>query len=469
MKYAILFPVFLYFTHVYSQNFVDTVYSINTISNVEYGQSTNFAGEQVSLYMDISYPTNDVVPSCGRPLAIIIHGGAWIAGSKNEGYIPGMRTDFAKRGYVAVAINYRLGVFQTEIAKNCNVAGWNCMNLADSAEWSRALYRGIQDAKGALRFMINNQTTYQIDASNVYVIGESAGAFIALGVGYMDDASEKPIDCGAIDPVLAPHQNYYAPCIQGTAFDIPIQDMDLSRPDLGSIEGALNPTSQPYIIKGVGSIYGAIYKDLFSTKTYSTTPKLYMFHQPNDLIVPIGYNRLLNGFNACAMNTGCVNIQNRKFTYGSGGINNMIDTLNIPANHKPEVKYEPTNNNADCIQQVLNPSVGGHQLDSYWNRTTSMANFFAESIGTNDCATLSTLNEDLDFTIMFPNPVSDILNIRLNSNSEIILYDMQGKIIKQIYTSKSIENIDVRELKNGIYLLKITSNKQNTVYKVVKN
>ncbi len=469
MKYILLIPIILSFPFCFSQNFVDTVYTINTISNVEYGQATNFAGEQVSLHMDISYPTNDVVPSCGRPLAIIIHGGAWIAGSKNEGYIPGMRADFAKRGYVAVAINYRLGVFQTEIAKNCNVAGWNCMNLADSAEWSRALYRGIQDAKGALRFMINNQTTYQIDASNVFVMGESAGAFIALGVGYMDDASEKPIDCGAIDPVLAPHQNYYAPCIQGTAFDIPIQNMDLSRPDLGSIEGALNPTSQPYIIKGVGSIYGAIYKDLFSTKTYSTTPKLYMFHQPNDLIVPIGYNRLLNGFNACAMNTGCVNIQNRKFSYGSGGINNMIDTLNIPANHKPEVKYEPTTNNADCIQQVLNPSVGGHQLDSYWNRTTSMADFFAESIGTNDCATLSTLNEDLDFTNVFPNPVSDILNIRLSTNSEITLYDMQGKIIKQIYTSKSLENIDVRELKNGIYLLKVTSNNQNKVCKVVKN
>ncbi len=468
MQYALLFPMFVYLSHVYSQNFVDTVYSINTITNEEYGQLTNFAGEQVSLHMDISYPTNDVVPSCGRPLAIIIHGGAWIDGSKNEGYIPGIRADFAKRGYVAVAINYRLGFFQTEIPKNCNIENWNCINSADSSEWSRALYRGIQDAKGALRFMINNQTTYQIDASNVYVIGESAGAFIALGVGYMDHEAEKPIDCGAIASVLAPHQNYYAPCIQGSTFDIPIQDMDLSRPDLGSISGNLNPTAEPYIIKGIGSIYGGLYEDLFTLKTYSNSPKLYMFHQPNDLIVPLTFNRLLSGFNTCAMNTGCLNIQHRKWTYGSAGISNMIDTLNIPADFKPEVRYEPTTNNADCIQQALNPILGGHQLDNYWSRTSSMADFFAESIGTNDCAILSSLNEDLDYTNVFPNPVSDVLNIRIGVNSEITLYDMQGKIIKHICASKTIESIDVKELKIGIYLLKISLNNQNKVYKVVK-
>ena len=41
--------------------------------------------------------------------------------------------------------------------------------------------------------VINNQSVYDIDLANVFVMGESAGAFIALGVGYLDYEDEKPI------------------------------------------------------------------------------------------------------------------------------------------------------------------------------------------------------------------------------------------------------------------------------------
>lgn len=55
-------------------------------------------------------PSNDTFPKYGRPLMIIIHGGAFIAGSKDDFIQQRMLKEFAKRGYVTASINYRLGM-----------------------------------------------------------------------------------------------------------------------------------------------------------------------------------------------------------------------------------------------------------------------------------------------------------------------------------------------------------------------
>ncbi len=468
MKILLVLPVIFCSFLGTAQSFVDTTFSINTEMNIVYGSAINFAGQETTLHMDISCPTNDTVPNCGRPLVLIIHGGAWLAGSKNESFIPSLRQDFAKRGYVAVAINYRLGFFQTDVPKNCNIPNWNCVNAADSVEWSRALYRGIQDAKGAIRYMIMNQVDYDIDPSNVYVIGESAGAFIALGVGYMDDESEKPADCGAIASVNAPHQNYYAPCIQGSAFDIPIAQMNLSRPDLGPVSGTMNATELPYFVRGVGSFYGGIYQDLFSVKNSVHTPVLYMFHQPNDLIVPVAYDRILKGFNDCAVATNCVNIDHRKMVYGSAAINNMVDTLSIPMSHKPQILFQTTSNNSDCLGQVLNPSTGGHQLDSYWNRSNALATFFAQNIGENDCVALGSFSDDLLQPKIYPNPFSDQLILELPEKSTITIYDAHGKIISSFDANAGVSAVATEYFSSGIYLIAIVSQTKSRVFKLVK-
>lgn len=472
MKSYLLLFALIFSTMLFAQNFVDTTYSITTETNIEYGSSVNFAGVQKTLEMDISYPTDDVVPSCGRPLALIIHGGAWAAGSKEDGNIVRMRKDFAKRGYVTAAINYRLGYFHTDLNKHCNIPNWDCLNLADSSEWIRAWYRGVQDAKGALRYLIENKTTYEIDASNVFVFGESAGAFISMGVAYMDVYSEKPASCYGLNSVNPPHPNVYDSCIAIRSFDMPIQDMNLSRPDLGSIHGDLNPSNEPYIIKGVGSLYGGIFSDLFSERAQFTIPKLYIFHQPNDLIVPMGANGLLAGFTACSVNPGgCAYIVDRPFTWGGAGINNMIDTLSIPTSLKPEIRAEFTTNTTNCVLQVFDPSTGGHQLDNYWNRTVSMADFFAQDIGSNDCASLSTFTNQKVSTIkVYPNPTNDQIFISHNtSDANIYLFDTQGKLLKEHNGINSGNSISIGDLKNGVYYLKVITDFQSTIHKIIKS
>ncbi len=467
----LIITFFIWQLSLKAQNYIDTVFTITTVNDIEYGTSINFAGDSVTLLMDISIPTNAPALDCGKPLALIIHGGAFSVGSKEDANIVRMRQDFAKRGYVTASINYRLGYFQTDVAKNCNVPNWNCINLADSSEWIRSWFRGVQDAKGALRFLINNQTLYDIDPANVFVMGESAGAFIALGVGYLDDENEKPISCYAIADANAPHSSYYAPCIQNASYSTPIANMDLSRPDLGSVNGDLNPTTSPFQIKGVGSFYGATFIDFFTLKQTLTVPALYMFHQPNDLIVPIGYDPLFKGFNTCAANTGCVNIQDRPYAYGSQGINQLVTILSIPNDHKPTLQLEVTTNTSDCLGQVLNPATGGHQFDNFWLRTQNLATFFSTKMDADGCESL-TIGEINNQLTIFPNPTNGAVRLSCPESflGELVsISNSMGQVIETKEITTSTFETDLSNYPKGVYLIRIYCDSGVILKKIIKD
>lgn len=370
--------------HALAQNYTDTLYSITTETNITYGEAPNFAGTTTTLQLDLSTPSDAPLPECGRPLVVIIHGGAWVAGSKNDAGIVNLRETFAKRGFATAAINYRLGFFLTHQNLNCNVPNWNCSLAADSAEWIRAWYRGVQDAKGAIRYLVANRETYQIDTSQIFVLGESAGGFIALGCAYLDHPEEKPASCAELSPVQAPNSAYFIPCIQNSSWAQEIATMNLNRPDLGSIEGELNLNAGPYRIKAVANMFGGMLQNLFALSD-NQVPDLYTFHQPNDLIVPVGSTRLLQGFSECAAVSGCVGIPNRPWSWGSQAMLNYLDTAQIPPSAKPTVQAEITTNNANCFVQISNPSLGGHQYDAPFLRSTQAATFFAARINSGDC------------------------------------------------------------------------------------
>ncbi|MDA8886788.1 alpha/beta hydrolase [Bacteroidia bacterium] len=264
-------------------------------------QQLTFLVKLKKLEMDISYPTDDTIPVCGGPLIVLIHGGTWLLGSKEDVSVVRMREDFAKRGYASASVNYRLGQFNTHLRVNCNVSSlfdvnWNCLNMADESEWYRAQHRAVQDVNGAIRFLVNNATSYNIDPSNIFIVGESAGGFVALSAGFTDNNSEL-IDSltGAYPNVPKPNSIYESTCIQANGFALDIDSMDLSRPELGSYEGLLNPpVNNSYSIKGVGSFFGGVFNNVFHSIS-STIPALYLYHQPCDLIVPYNYSRVFTG------------------------------------------------------------------------------------------------------------------------------------------------------------------------------
>lgn len=132
--------------------------------------------QNVDLYMDIFEPSGDTLDQ--RPLIILCFGGGFLSGSKDHWSIRLLAQELAKRGFVTATIDYRLG-----------------MNIFDRFLAMRAVYRGVQDGRSAVRFFradADNANTYRINPNHIYMGGHSSGAFIALHNLYMDKDSERP-------------------------------------------------------------------------------------------------------------------------------------------------------------------------------------------------------------------------------------------------------------------------------------
>ncbi len=474
----LLFPLSL----LHAQKWVDTLYASQTLADVSYGFATDFAGNLRELKMDISQPIGDSPPECGRPLMILIHGGAFIAGDKNDGSVRRMRIDFAKRGYTTASLSYRLGQFQTPLAINCNVTAlgveWNCLNMSDTSEWYRAYYRAIQDVHGAIRFLVNHADDYEIDPQHIFVVGESAGGFIAMGAAYIDDPSEVLTNLtGSFADIQPPNSIYEMRCVQGYGLDTSIASMDLRRPDLGAYAGSLHqPAATSYRIRGVGNFYGAVFNNIFASPS-PEIPALYLFHQPNDLIVPYGRGKVFAGFNQCATQWpfSCQNIINRPVILGSNAIKILVDDMlanQIPA---PELLFDPSSNMANCAQQIASPGLSGHAIDNYWLRTGNMAAFFAGKIDSCQAMGLSDgFPQEALFTLSpNPLPIGSSLRIRggFEKNDRILFLDMQGaKLFEKTISGRPTEvelDLSGLSLAGGLYFLHIQHGLKLEVKKIV--
>ncbi len=465
-------------TITFAQKWIDTTYSIQLTKDIAYGSSIDFAGTTRTHLLNICVPTNDIVPTCGRPLLLAIHGGAFLAGNKDGDQIPLWVSEFAKRGYTTASINYRLGMFQTNSLVNCNVSllgfPWNCLNMQDTSEWYRGAYRGMQDAKGALRYLIAHASQYQIDPRNVFIVGESAGAFIALETAFLDDSIEKYDQASALNNVSAPNSIYENQCIQTPGFATNIAAMQLNRPELGSIEGDMNTSTLPYQIKGVGSFYGAMFKNLFTNYTYTQAPVLYMYHQPNDLVVPYDEGRVESGVSYCATQFpfNCQYLINLPMIYGSKGIKKMIDNMAGSGIPLPTYHFDTTTNFTDCVGQLANPSLAGHSVDNSTLRSKNMAILFATAIDTSGLCTPNKIDETSlpNRVTISPNPISHSFVIHgiTEKICQVEVFDFNGRIIYSTTYIPSSNQIQVPGMAQGNYFVKILGDKRVYYSKLVK-
>jgi para-nitrobenzyl esterase len=163
--------------------------SVTTTTGVAYATATAFNGAPQTLTMDIYQPAGDTVKR--RPLIIFAHQGGFYLGSKTDPYMVAICTRMARLGYVAASIDYRLGFPLTGLAAP-----------ADTVGVAQAAIRGMQDMRAAVRFFRNDAATakaYRVHSNYIVVGGSSAGAFLALEVGYLDKASELPAYVGLAD------------------------------------------------------------------------------------------------------------------------------------------------------------------------------------------------------------------------------------------------------------------------------
>ncbi|MBM4177747.1 MAG: hypothetical protein FJ211_00230 [Ignavibacteria bacterium] len=242
---------------LHAQLFVDQSYKIKSFKDVQYATAIGFNGRTDTLRMNIVVPTND--NTTRRPLVVWIHGGGFIQGSRAD--FQTLAESWARRGYTAVTISYRLGIhgglFDPPFA-------------FDEAELIRACFRGIQDIRTGLRFLAKNAAQHGIDTSRIVIGGASAGSIVALHASYIDPLDKLPAAIGKISAVTRANGTF-------------------ARPDMGSYEGTQHTEVPTPSVDVVLNIFGALL-DLSYLDNAPFIP-LFSYHQTDDPVVACGVNR----------------------------------------------------------------------------------------------------------------------------------------------------------------------------------
>lgn len=126
----------------------------------------------LDLDMDIYLPEDD--GDAPRPLLLMMHGGSFFIGNKEEKGQAGWCEYFASLGYVAVSINYRLGFRPT------------ARDLAAAED------RALADADTALDYLLSDKEL-RIDPDHIFAAGTSAGAMTALRLAFRPDLGRPRI------------------------------------------------------------------------------------------------------------------------------------------------------------------------------------------------------------------------------------------------------------------------------------
>jgi acetyl esterase/lipase len=141
--------------------------NVTKTSDITYGSAVNQQGQTVTLLLDAYQPTGDSVTQ--RPAIVWVHGGSFAFGNKSSPEIVDEANTFARKGYVSVAINYRLN------PGGCITVTVACITAIVDAK---------HDAQAAVRYLRANAASLGIDTNRIAIAGTSAGAITALNVGY---------------------------------------------------------------------------------------------------------------------------------------------------------------------------------------------------------------------------------------------------------------------------------------------
>jgi dipeptidyl aminopeptidase/acylaminoacyl peptidase len=143
----------------------DQVFGAATVTNdLTYGSAPGADGNPVALTLDLYQPTGDTIAK--RPALVWVHGGGFTSGDKASGRA--RATFFARLGYVAVSINYRL------------LSPGGCAGNSDSDICRNAAIAAQHDAQAAVRWLRANAATYRIDPDRIAMAGGSAGAVTSV-------------------------------------------------------------------------------------------------------------------------------------------------------------------------------------------------------------------------------------------------------------------------------------------------
>ena len=373
--------------------FFNYVFSnVDLTSNVQYGTNTKYDGTSQNLLMDIYEPIGD--NEAMRPLIIVAHGGFFLSGSKTGADVVPICQAFAKMGYVAVSLEYRLGInIQSDL----------------SAPMTEAVMRGVQDGKAAVRYFrksaAEDGNPYRINPDQIFFAGSSAGGYIALHMAYLDTDAEIP--------------TY----------------VNLSNPGLdGGLEGNSGNAGYSSSVNAIVNICGAIGDTAWIQP--GDEPCL-LFHGTNDQTVPFG-SAMQYAFGVAPV----VEVD------GSNSINEKLNQVGVE--HCFEI-YEgqdhvPHMTNTFYLDTTL--SIMSNFIGHYVCNQPLDCSYRTLSVGVNELLAHEALT-------LFPNPAVTYFQINAAQVQRILIYNVQGQLVEQ---SLNENRVDISTLPDGMYFVKVESN-----------
>ena len=236
--------------------------------------------KQLPLTLDIYQPENDNIAR--RPLLLLIHGGAFFFGDKENRIQQVITDDAVKKGFVVASINYRLGTAITPDAIK------------------RIIYRDVQDTRAALRYLVHHKEKFGIDEEQIYLAGSSAGGIISLTTAFMDN------------------NEVYSSIGSGWLSQ---------REDLGGLDRGDN-LNDSFKIAGVASLWGGVtHLDMLDNNRIPTL----LFHGTADNIVPCNEGLPFRDIMGELIHRGLSLLFGK--IYGSAAINTHLQSLNFPVNY----------------------------------------------------------------------------------------------------------------------------------------
>ncbi|MEM6472258.1 MAG: alpha/beta hydrolase [Planctomycetota bacterium] len=140
-----------------------------TWSDVRYGK---YARNILDVYLPADLESTDRDRKNAVPVFIFLHGGGWMAGDKKAVNVQGL----LRQGFAVVSANYRFTVGSP------NAAPYPAPML---------------DAARVVQYVRHRAADWNLDAKRIALAGSSAGAVMAMWVGYQDDLSKPDSE----DPV----------------------------------------------------------------------------------------------------------------------------------------------------------------------------------------------------------------------------------------------------------------------------
>ncbi len=397
-KYSLLILAFAFIgsnaTAQCEGRYYDRIFNVIETQNINFGRNAEFDGDTIDLDMHIFQPDSDALPR--RPLIILAFGGSFTFGFKDSPDIRILCDEFAARGYVTATIDYRLGF------ENGNDSDTNQL---------KALFRGIQDMRAAVRFFYKDaatSNTWRIDTTQIFVGGVSAGAFIALNLAYFkDNISTNPPPQWAINAVL----------------------------EVGGPEGVSGNPGYSSDVKGVINLCGALADTLW---IQPGDPIIVSAHGTADDLVP--YYTDTTGQSVEGM------------LLGSGFIHER--TVNIGHTHSLR-SFE----GAGHVPFLFPDPPASLYMDS---TVTAIRDFLFENTLCDTGFVVTSPNRGLDnaWVKIFPNPSHDLINVSINDmeikHYTLEIFDPSGRIVGLYELHNNHLLIKSSDIGVGMFFLQIS-------------